>query len=501
MKKRIALYHLLVALLLVGAAASCPAQNATQPLTALEAKLQLRESRMVPVTGRSIAVFDVATPRLEIGHRLFRIPEHPAFDSLLTPAVTQRLLDEINRRCETIERDTLLTSDLIWVYRPYFDWLFAEDPHCRIEPMIPAGKMREIRKLRVPAFDLLRIHDTVIVHHSLDAAFRPGDRILAINGIPVETLQQYTYPDRYDTPANLLRHYHFSNVVDSFAFDIERQGERLRLQTSGEIQRRVVLKLQQQRALTLKVFSDAAGACISIPSFYPNNSWLIKELSRQIKKWKAEGITHIILDLRMNPGGYGDRFDELLSLFINRPAIDYLRGARIRCSRATMPLYDFLSGEQMGQNVVLPEGEIVRRVPLQPELFVDGMKYYVLMSRNTGSIAATFCNILQYNQAATLVGEPLLRHAFRYGETVPGRILLPTLLREVGISTIEYDEYTRAVDGVLMPDIAIPYVARDYLSGQDAMLDKLLEIIRKQNNTRHSELRNLTEENRKSSKE
>ena len=481
MKKRIALYHLLVALLLVGAAASCPAQNAAQPPTALEAKLQLRESRMVPVTGRSIAVFDVATPRSEIGHRLFRIPEHPVFDSLLTPAVTQRLLDEINRRCETIGRDTLLTSDLIWVYRPYFDWLFAEDPHCRIEPMIPAGKMRETRKLRVPAFDLLRIHDTVIVHHSLDAAFRPGDRILSINGIPVEILQQYTYPDRYDTPANLLRHYHFNNVVDSFTFDIERQGERLRLQTSGEIQRRVVLKLLQQRALTLQVFPDAASACISIPSFYPNNSWLIKEMSRQIKKWKAEGITHIILDLRMNPGGYGDRFDELLSLFINRPAIDYLRGARIRCSRATMPLYDFLSGEQMGQNVALPEGEIVHRVPLQPELFVDGMKYYVLMSRNTGSIAATFCNILQYNQAATLVGEPLLRHAFRYGETVPGRILLPTLLREVGVATIEYDEYTRAVDGALMPDIAIPYVARDYLSGQDAMLNKLLEIIREQN--------------------
>lgn len=349
--------------------------------------------------------------------------------------------------------------------------------------MIPASEMRETRKLRVPAFDLLRINDTVIIHHSLDAAFRPGDCILAINGIPVETLQQYTYPDRYDTPANLLRHYHFSNVADSFSFDIERQGERLHLQTSGEIQRRVALKLQQQRALTLQIFPDAASACISVPSFYPNNSWLIKELSRQIKRCKAEGINHIILDLRMNPGGYGDRFDELLSIFINRPSIDYLRGARIRCSRATMQLYDFLSEEQMGQNVALPEREIVRTVPLQPELFVDGMKYYMLMSRNTGSIAATFCNILQYNQAATLVGEPPLRYAFRYGETVPGRILLPTLLREVGISTIEYDEYTRAVDGVLMPDIAIPYIARDYLSGRDAMLDKLLEIIRKQNNT------------------
>ena len=105
------------------------------------------------------------------------------------------------------------------------------------------------------------------------------------------------------------------------------------------------------------------------------------------------------------------------------------------------------------------------------------MKYYVLMSKDTGSIAASFCNILQFNDAALLVGEPLLRNALKYGETVQGKILLPTLLQQTGISIVEYDEYTRAVDGVLMPDIAIPYVARDYLSGRDAMLDKLLEII------------------------
>jgi hypothetical protein len=29
-----------------------------------------------------------------------------------------------------------------------------------------------------------------------------------------------------------------------------------------------------------------------------------------------------------------------------------------------------------------------------------------------------------------------------------------------------------------MPDIAIPYVAEDYLSGKDAMLEKLLGIIK-----------------------
>lgn len=82
---------------------------------------------------------------------------------------------------------------------------------------------------------------------------------------------------------------------------------------------------------------------------------------------------------------------------------------------------------------------------------------------------------MPHNGAVQLVGEPLRHNALKYGETVDARFGISGLY--LYVSTVEFDEYTRAVDGVLMPDIAIPYVARDYLSGRDAMLDKLLEII------------------------
>ena len=114
---------------------------------------------------------------------------------------------------------------------------------------------------------------------------------------------------------------------------------------------------------------------------------------------------------------------------------------------------------------------------MYPACYVGDMKYYVVIRKDTGSIAASFCNILEFNDAASLVGEPLLHNALKYGEEINGEALLPTLLIPTSISTVEFDEYTCAVDGVLMPDIVIPYVARDYLSGRDAMLDKLLEII------------------------
>lgn len=127
--------------------------------------------------------------------------------------------------------------------------------------------------------------------------------------------------------------------------------------------------------------------------------------------------------------------------------------------------------------------EYCSNIVLDKSKYMSGMKYYVLMDISTGSIAASFCNILQYNNAAVIVGEPLLHNALKYGETVRSARKfpnneMPALFRESGISIVEYDEYTKAVDGVLVPDIHIPYVAKNYMTGKDAMLDKLLEIIR-----------------------
>ena len=129
----------------------------------------------------------------------------------------------------------------------------------------------------------------------------------------------------------------------------------------------------------------------------------------------------------------------------------------------------------LGSVVEVPSQHMNKTIYLDQQLYIPGMQYYVLMDKDTSSIAASFCNILQYNGAALLAGEPLRRNALKYGETVGARFGISGLY--LCVSTVEYDEYTRAVDGVLMPDIAIPYVARDYLSGRDAMLDKLLEII------------------------
>ena len=175
-------------------------------------------------------------------------------------------------------------------------------------------------------------------------------------------------------------------------------------------------------------------------------------------------------------------------MLINKPAIDYQKGQKLMVSKATLNDYDFLTEEMIGQVVDIPDSLIIKTLPLDNELFIDGVKYYVMMDEGTASTAASFCNILQYNDAAQLVGEPLMHNALKYGECLDSKIFWHPLRKEIkvfkawlgvsGISTTEYDEHTKAVDGYLMPDIPIPYVAEEYMTGRDAMLDKLLEIIK-----------------------
>ncbi len=231
---------------------------------------------------------------------------------------------------------------------------------------------------------------------------------------------------------------------------------------------------------SIRIFPEEKCGYLAVSKFYPDNSRLIRLLHKTLLDFRSRGLTRAVLDLRRNPGGNGDRFDELLSIFIHKPTVDYCRGQRVMVSDATREMFPFLADSLDGQVVDLPETEIVKSFPTLPEWRVEGMEFYVLISRDTGSIAALFVNMLQYHGAAKLVGEPLAHHALKYGETVPGYWLRPTLLSETVVSTVEIDEYTRAVDGTVLPDIPIPYVAADWLDGRDGILERLLQMFREE---------------------
>lgn len=440
----------------------------------------VQQSRLVKLDGRILPLCDVKTPTCEIEKFLVHPTNHPA--NVVTP---DSLICEVWGRSKSLRKDTLLTSDLFWVLRPYFDWWRHIDPHFRIDQPVYLADDYKIRRaykqLTAPGFLMLNINDTLIVEQSVDPFFQKGDLIKEINGVPVSEYLKYSYDDRYISPIFLLRNYYF-NLFFEYKFSLVRNGEEI----DGSVDSKPYLNtdylISKQREFHTQIFSNAKAGYMAIDQFFPVNTVLIKKLYNAILTAKKQGCNSFIIDLRRNPGGYGHAFDKLLSIFIDKPVIPYMKSQKLKVTKENLHDYGFVTDSLIGQLIEMPEKEIITSISLNRKMYIPGMTYYILMSKDTGSVAATFCNIMQYNDAAFLVGEPLLHNALKYGETIDGKTILPTLLAVSNISTIEYDEHTKAVDGVLKPDLYIPYIAADYLSGKDAMLEKLLVIIQNKMN-------------------
>lgn len=464
-----------VLLLILSAAiayGNAPSQDETKRIN--DSLRQIREGRQVRIDAK-ISILDVKTPATEVDRLLYLSRFHPATDS-----IPHAIRAQVAERTRRLAKDSLSSADLLWALRPFLFWLQDVDPHLRVTPQPRlASYTKTSRKqadaLPLPGFHLLNINDTLVVERSVDPLFKAGDRIVSINGIPASEYLEYCYSDRSIYSFTLMSNYHFQLVrAADYQVQLERAGQPVQVTTPGLPLSKISLGLTKQQEFRTQIFPEAKAGYFAMTKFYPNNSLLINRLRKAILNAKKQGCTSFILDLRGNPGGNGGWFDELLSIFLDKPTIPYMKSQRLKVSGQTRSDYEFLTDSIPDYSLIeMPEKEIIREVTLDPKKYISGMRYYVLMNKDTGSVAATFCNILQYNDGAKLVGEPLRRNALKYGEVIEAWLYLTNLYLG-SLSTMEFDEYTRAVDGVLMPDIAIPYVAADYLSGEDAMLKKLL---------------------------
>jgi len=426
-------------------------------------------------------LYDTPIVQTEDFKEFYTTKPHPHLIEALTELEKVDLLNEVNLRRRSLNRDTLTASDQLYVWKPYTQRLAYEDPHHQLFPAVNSRDEKlKNNKVKALGVSFININDTLIIDNTLDPQFKKGDRILKINDVPIETHLKYVTSKRHDI-AMMLNYYYNASLTPEYKVEIIRNKKPLTIVTNGSGFGTVQFKLSDGNNNNIQTFDDAKCGYIAIPEFYPMNSRLIKILSKNIKKFKKNGCNNVILDLRKNPGGSGSDFDELMSIFINKPTINYLKSMKIKASKFTVGFYDFITEDMIGQVIDMPKDEFVSEFATNPKMYIDGMTYYVLISQSTGSVAASFVNILQYNDAATLVGEPLLHNALKYGEVV-GPTLLYSNSRLAGVfCTTVMDEYTKAIDGVVMPDIAIPYVAKEYMTGKDAMLEKLLEIIKKTN--------------------
>jgi len=184
-------------------------------------------------------------------------------------------------------------------------------------------------------------------------------------------------------------------------------------------------------------------------------------------------VRKLLLDIRKNPGGNGEDFYKLFSIFINKDSIEYVKDIKMRISKYYAKEHSIFE-DSINMVISLPKEEIHKIVPLDKKLFQENIELYILVSKNTGSVAASFANMLQYHDAATLMGENLHHNALKYGE-VDYALLGGSV---VSYSTVQFYEYTKAKNGILSPDIHIPYVASEYIQGGDPVLNKTLEYIK-----------------------
>ncbi|QZT38908.1 hypothetical protein K5X82_08420 [Halosquirtibacter xylanolyticus] len=386
----------------------------------------------------------------------------------------------LNTFIENLElpKDSLNYLEFSRYLSSIFEPLSYEDSHFSISPRlyqrlkitnekgetesIETNKIK-IKEMPIPPFVGINIHDTVIVKKSYCDEIKRGDIIKSINNIPIESLissdliQRHVDPERLTLLNDFLCYNQYNITLHRNNKDIEVKVDAIPLKKNRSGYRYFSGEYMKE---------DGIGYC-KIRTF-TNNKYIFKDLNRFCKKVKKNGGDKIIIDLRGNPGGSGDYIDSFLSIFCDKDSIYGLKSAYVRASKFTSE-YNF-KPEQITQNIPL-EGENCRHTfPLKKKLFLD-LDLYVFIDKDTHSSAASFANLVQYNNIGTIVGEKSVHNVLKYGEIVP--ILLSKSM--FILSTVKYSEYTKSNDGYLYPDIPLAPDATAYIKSQDPVLDAFVK--------------------------
>lgn len=216
------------------------------------------------------------------GRRLFQVRNHPGLDSLFTEAEMAQIRAEIDARCDSLGKDSLLSSELFYVLRPYLDRLHYKDPHYRIllppigdaESFTRRDQRRIQRTLPTPGFNLLQINDTLIVDRSLDPAFRRGDQVTAINGVAAAEYLKHSYDDRHMHPISLMGRYFYSQVVDRFRIELLRDGRPMVIETAGMSAAGTLFELSRAEEMdrNIRTWPKRAAATSPSPNFSPTTT-------------------------------------------------------------------------------------------------------------------------------------------------------------------------------------------------------------------------------------
>lgn len=392
---------------------------------------------------------------------------HPRFASVYS----SDFVDSVAMNFQmNLPESAVRTTESVLLQRRLFDYFTFEDPHFRIIPQLYTAERGLTNKnIYVLPFTSISFGDTLLISESFSPILKSGDRIIEINHTSVADYLAYSYRDRYIHTPLLQTQFHFA-YSNNYHLLIER-GEMIKYMIVEGITLPEYYQQVQNRPDWMLYPSYLAGS-FRIDEFKDNKK-IVDELSSFLNKMKRLGYKNLVIDLRWNPGGSGDQIESLMALISSKRLLYYQKEVKVKLTQENFNKYVF-PRDSLNKLVSLPDRFVINHIDVSPSSFARELKLYVLVSRNTGSMAACFANLIQYNDIGWVAGEPLLRNALKYGEVVEERSGVATFF----ISTVEYDDYTKAVDGVLFPDIMIPYKVNQFMDGGDPVMDQLLANIR-----------------------
>jgi len=341
------------------------------------------------------------------------------------------------------------------------------DPHLIYYPSLQVDKgfKGKFKQLKVLPFEIYNINDTLLIKKSYVEGLKKGDHLLSINGYEIDEFKKYIYPSWRSMDGYVMQLQSQLTYSENYQIVVNRKGTVKEFTVGGVSSNHAT----GERYCKGHIIDEYETGYCKISSF-TGNKFIYKELKKQIEKTKAEGYTNFIIDLRGNTGGSGYKLDAMFSLLSDKDSLIYMKSQFIKVSSKTEKDYKFLKGHKKGDLVQFPDKLTFRKAPLEKDHYQGEMNYYLMIDKSTASIAASFANIFQYNNVGRLVGESLDHNSLSFGD-----IISTWAYQNLIVSTVQYNENTKSSDGILVPDIEIPYVAKEYMEQEDPILNKLLE--------------------------
>lgn len=277
---------------------------------------------------------------------------------------------------------------------------------------------------------------------SNEGGIKPATEILKINGMPVQavydTLMNYLYADGYNITSKQVRliptdfqywYYFLIERPDTFELEFlvdgEVQKKKVKAVTFDEFKQNVkkyiknddpdirrltkyYIPKQKLRPYRLE-FLENSTALLTLKEFGP-----LEFMHKSFKKIKRKKIENLIIDVRLNGGGWDDRGYTLFSYLIDRPTpyfdsiyatatdIEFL----LKHSDKDSAWWEITKPQVVSRDGILltpptPENGFLQ----QPKENRFTGNVYVLMSGKSMSTTAEFTAAAHYNNLATFIGE------------------------------------------------------------------------------------------------